>query len=64
MKRMICDMGHEVIPVEGVTALFQRGYWWCAHHAKIDYLKGKALVDFPSPGKLSPKTIMTEIVGS
>lgn len=58
-----CD--REIIPVEGVTATWQRGYWWCAHCVNlIGYENGEPIVAFPSRGKLIPSTIMTEDVES
>lgn len=46
------DGNHGVIPVSGVTAYYQRGYWWCAHHATIGSVYGKAIVSLNSRGKL------------
>lgn len=62
VERMYCEQCDEwIVPLEGVTALFQMGCWWCAKHCNIlCYNNGKPIVDFPSDGKLLPKTIMTE----
>jgi len=48
------------VPVEGVTAVRSRGYWWCTHCASITYYDGQPVVAFPSPGMLIPITIMHE----
>lgn len=59
MKLYCSDCQQWIRPVEGVTALFDRGYWWCAKCCRIAYWsKGRAVIDFPSPGKLVPETIM------
>jgi len=59
-ERMWCDQCKEwIIPVEGVTAFIDRREWWCAKHARIHHWEnGRPYVDFPSPGKLMPKTII------
>lgn len=50
-----------VIPVDGVNAIFQRGYWWCTKHVNISHWdNGKPIVDFPSEGKMTPESILTE----
>ena len=58
----VCDKW--MIPIEGVNAIYQRGYWWCAKHVKIAYWdKGEPIVDFPcgsKEGKMIPKTIIHE----
>jgi hypothetical protein len=52
--------GCNVILVEGVTAVWSRGYWWCTHCFDVDsYRDGKVVVAFPSRGKLIPPTILT-----
>jgi hypothetical protein len=48
----------EIIPVEGVTCITQREYKWHIGCASIYYIDGKPVVDFPSDGKLMPKTII------
>lgn len=57
---MWCDECQDWINVvDGVTAIYDRGYWWCAKHVKIHSWKnGKPIIDFPSPGKLTPGTIL------
>jgi len=58
---MICaTCARGVVPVEGVTAVRSRGYWWCTHCASITYYDGQPVVAFPSPGMLIPITIMHE----
>jgi len=58
---MICSTcGEDVIPVEGVTALFQRGYWWHARCATVEFVNGEPTVQYPSNGMLLPKTIIHE----
>lgn len=50
-----------ITPVEGVTAIWQRGYWWCAKHAEIWYwVDGEPIVGFPSKGKLVRQTLLHE----
>ena len=58
---LLCETcGRDVIPIEGVTAVWSRGYWWCAHCLDIShYEDGKVVVAFPSHGKLLPPTILT-----
>lgn len=51
-----CDA--EVVPREGVTALWRRGHWWCIKHARTFRRDGVVMVDFPSGGKLVPSTIL------
>ena len=60
--RLFCpDCRREIIPVEGVTAIRDRDAWWCAHCVKIAFFRdGLPVVDFPSPGRLQPPTILTE----
>ena len=61
-NRMYCaDCNEWIIPVDGVTAIYDRGYWWCAKHVDMAYWKdGKPVVSFPSRGQLSPRTIMMQ----
>ena len=59
IKRLYCDLCDDwIIPVEGVTSVYARGYHWCAKHANMHCVNGEYIVDFPSEGKLIPKTIM------
>lgn len=62
MVKMYCyDCKENIRIVEGVTAVKDRGYWWCAKHVDIDgWEDGDIIVAFPSRGKLEPKTIMLE----
>ena len=61
MQRLRCDQcDKDIIPVEGVTAVFSRGSWWCARHADITFIDGEPVVAFPSDGKLCRSTLMTE----
>ena len=62
MQCSTCDK--EVIPIEGVTAIEDRGYWWCAHCVNTLMLDGKSVVNFPSKGKLIPISILTPNVSS
>lgn len=57
--RMWCNECQDwIIVVDGV-AIYNRGYWWCAKHVKIaEWVDGIPYVDFPSPGKLIPGTIL------
>jgi len=58
--RLHCDQCDcDVVPVDGATAIWGRGYWWCAKHCQFFYADGVPVVDFPSEGKLIPSTIMT-----
>jgi len=51
--------GRTVIPGDGVTAIYDRGYYWCCHCVQIDHWKdGVPVVAFPSVGKLIPAVIM------
>ena|GEM_PF-5062400 len=53
---LTCDAcGKEYTDLE--KAHYERGYWWCPDCASIS---GGRLDEFPSQGKLIPKTIMTE----
>ncbi len=48
---------------EVTHAIYSRGYWWCIKHANIHtYSNGKTYVNFPSNGKLMPKSIMKDKV--
>jgi hypothetical protein len=60
----ICDKcERQIIPVDGVTAIFDRGYWWCARCVQISHWdNGIPVVAFPSIGKLIPATIMSQDV--
>lgn len=61
IEKLWCDECKEwITPVEGVTAIYSRGCWWCAKHAAIYMQEGEAFIDFPSKGKLIPRTIMTK----
>ena len=58
IERLYCDKCEEwIIPVEGVTSVYARGYHWCAKHANVHLANGVFVMDFPSDGKLIPKTI-------
>ena len=48
-----------VTVIDGATAIWSRGYWWCIKHCQLFYHNGVAIVDFPSLGKLIPSTILT-----
>lgn len=49
MLRLYCEeCSKEIIVVEGVTAIFDRGCWWCAKHVKPAW----GPVSLDSPGKL------------
>ena len=52
------DCGRDFFIINGITAIYSRGYWWCAHCVKFYYVAGEPVVDFPSPGKLIPETIL------
>lgn len=55
MLRLYCEeCSKEIIVVEGVTAIFDRGCWWCAKHVKPAW----GPVSLDSPGKLIPRTII------
>ena len=56
----ICsDCGNRVLPVEGVSAVYARGYWWCVHCVEGHFANGVFLVDeFPAKGKMIPDTLM------
>lgn len=58
--QMWCDQCEKWITiVDGVTAIYDRDYWWCAKHVEIfKWVDGKPIVFFPSPGKLIPGTIL------
>lgn len=52
--RLYCDQCEDwITPVEGVTATYQRGEWWCAKHASCTWADGKPTVDEASKGKLT-----------
>ena len=53
-----CD--HDVIPVEGVTAIYRRGHWWCVEHCRTILMCGVLEVDFPSVGKMVPRSIFAD----
>lgn len=62
VMRLWCDQcGKEVTPVDGVNAVWSRGYWWCAKHCAFICVDGVYRVAFPSEGKLRPETIMSPI---
>ena len=59
VTRWTCETcARAVIPVEGVTALYQMGYWWCARCADVRYVSGEPEVQFPSVGQLVPDSIL------
>lgn len=61
IERLYCEQCNEwIVLIEGVMAIYDRGYWWCAKHAQVSFRDGKPYVDFPSNGKLMPDTIMHE----
>ncbi len=50
--------GKQIIPVEGVTAILWNEYWYCAACCKIkEWIDGKPIMDWPSPGRLIPGTL-------
>jgi hypothetical protein len=58
-KHMRCDECNcDVAVVDGVTAIWSRGYWWCIKHCQLFYHDEVAVVNFPSLGKLIPNTIL------
>jgi ribosomal protein L37AE/L43A len=62
--KFVCETcGREVVPVEGVSAVWERGYWWCAHCVSFEYVDGSTVVKFPSAGKLLPNSIMSTTEG-
>lgn len=55
---MYCSECKEYINIiDGVTAIWQRGYWWCTKHVEFQY---DNIVAFPSRGMMIPRTICTE----
>jgi len=53
--------GEEVkVPVEGVNVITSREYMFCVRCVEFDYVGGKPVVKFPSPGKMIPETILEE----
>lgn len=58
-SRMQCSKCSEmVLPVEGVSAIWDREYWWHAGCCQVSWEDGKPRVCFPSTGKLLPFTIL------
>lgn len=58
-NKMQCSKcGEMVIPVEGVSAIYDRGYWWHAGCCQIFGEDGVPRVCFPSTGKLLRSTIL------
>ena len=49
-----------VIPIDGVSAIWDRGYWWHASCCSFVFVDGKPYVDFPSNGLLIPNTIIKD----
>lgn len=59
MRYTCSDCGARVVPIQGVNAVYSRGYWWCVHCVKGHWLNGYFMVgDFPAKGKMIPDTIM------
>ena len=59
-NKMQCSKcGEMVIPVEGVSAIYDCGYWWHAGCCQVFWEEGKTRVCFPYTGKLLCSTIMT-----
>ena len=57
-QKLTCETcGNSNVPVPGVTVVWSRGYYWCAHCADIESVDGEPIVQFPSNGKMSPDTI-------
>jgi hypothetical protein len=60
VKVLQCESCGKRIHVPGRSAIVSRGYWWhrvCARMLDAD------VVDFPSDGKLCPKTILIKVDG-
>jgi len=56
---MECDhCGEQVLAVSGVSAIWDRGFWWHTSCCRFFFDKGEAFVSFPSDGKLIPRTIV------
>jgi hypothetical protein len=51
--------GEQVIPIDGVSAIWDRGYWWHTSCCSFFYNNGQPFVSFPSEGQLIPRTIMS-----
>jgi hypothetical protein len=57
--RLQCSKcGATVIPVEGVSSIYDRGYLWHAECCNVFFESGQPRVAFPSTGKLLPYTIL------
>lgn len=60
IERMECNKcGEQVLPVSGVSAIWDRGYWWHTSCCRLFFDNGHAFVSFPSGGKLIPRTIIS-----
>lgn len=59
ISQLTCNTCNEtIILVEGVTAIFSRGYWWHTKCCDFDFEDGKPIVEFLSKGKLIPESIL------
>ena len=56
MQCTTCD--EHVYAISGVSAIWDRGYWWHAKCCSFFYDKGQAFVSFPSNGLLAPESIL------
>lgn len=55
---MQCEFCAKFVKVPGRSAIFSRGYFWHRTCARIRVVNHEVYVDFPSSGKLCPKTIL------
>ena len=53
------DCERDIIPVDGVTVVEGRGYWWCLHCVEWDDIIN-IVVAFPSNGMLYPSTLFAD----
>jgi hypothetical protein len=59
LTKLTCTTcGEKVYCISGVSAIWDRGYWWHTKCCSFFYDKGEAFVSFPSDGLLAPPSIM------
>ncbi len=54
--RLRCESCGKRVKAPGPSAIASRGYWW---HRPCTKMWDAETVDFPSDGKLRPRTILT-----
>lgn len=59
-RKLTCDKCKQEKNMNDSDVVYSRGHYWHLPCTRVLTYKGRQIVNFPSDGKLIPKTIMTE----